>query len=128
MDYLFGQVAIDKPFVDWSGNCGNLSAAVGPFAITHGLVDPARVPHDGICTVRVWQANIGKTIVAHVPVSGGEVQETGDFELDGVTFPAAEVGLEFMDPAARGRAGRHHVPRSWWTTWKYRASARSRRR
>jgi len=100
LDYLFGQVSIDKAFVDWSGNCGNLSAAVGPFAIAQGLVDTARVPRDGVAVVRIWQANIGKTIVAHVPVTGGEVQETGDFELDGVTFPAAEVQLEFMDPAA----------------------------
>lgn len=100
VDYLFGQVSIDKPFVDWSGNCGNLSAAVGPFAISHGLVDPARVPKDGMATVRIWQANISKTIIAHVPMTNGAVQETGDFELDGVTFPAAEVQLEFMDPAA----------------------------
>ncbi|MGN6650422.1 2-methylaconitate cis-trans isomerase PrpF [Trinickia sp.] len=100
VDYLFGQVSIDKPFIDWSGNCGNLSAAVGPFAIANGLVDAARIPHDGLATVRIWQANIGKTIVAHVPMTGGAVQETGDFELDGVTFPAAEVALEFMDPAA----------------------------
>ena len=100
VDYLFGQVSIDRAVVDWSGNCGNLSAAVGPFALSHGLVDPGRVPRDGIATVRIWQANIGKTIVAHVPVSAGAVQETGDFELDGVTFPAAEVQLEFMDPAA----------------------------
>ncbi|SAK56851.1 AcnD-accessory protein PrpF [Caballeronia hypogeia] len=100
VDYLFGQVSIDKPFVDWSGNCGNLSAAVGPFAITGGLVDPERVPDNGIATVRIWQANIGKTIIAHVPMTNGSVQETGDFELDGVTFPAAEVQLEFLDPAA----------------------------
>jgi len=100
VDYLFGQVSIDSAFVDWSGNCGNLSAAVGSFAIANGLVDPARVPHDGIATVRIWQANIGKTIIAHVPITGGEVQETGDFELDGVTFPAAEVQLEFLEPAA----------------------------
>ena len=100
VDYLFGQVAIDKAFVDWSGNCGNLSAAVGPFAINGGLVDPARVPRDGMAVVRIWQANIGKTIIAHVPMTNGEVQETGDFELDGVTFPAAEVQLEFIDPAA----------------------------
>ncbi|BCF94356.1 MULTISPECIES: 2-methylaconitate cis-trans isomerase PrpF [Paraburkholderia] len=100
VDYLFGQVSIDKPFVDWSGNCGNLSAAVGPFAITGGLVDPDRVPDNGVAVVRIWQANIGKTIIAHVPMTQGSVQETGDFELDGVTFPAAEVRLEFMDPAA----------------------------
>ncbi|MFP3924044.1 2-methylaconitate cis-trans isomerase PrpF [Pseudomonas sp. W5-36] len=100
VDYLFGQVAIDKPFVDWSGNCGNLSAAVGPFAISNGLVDPARIPWKGVAVVRIWQANIGKTIIAHVPMTDGAVQETGDFELDGVTFPAAEVQLEFMDPAA----------------------------
>jgi 2-methylaconitate isomerase len=100
VDYLFGQVSIDTAFVDWSGNCGNLSAAVGPFAISNGLVDPARIPKDGVATVRIWQANINKTIVAHVPITHGEVQETGDFELDGVTFPAAEVQLEFMDPAA----------------------------
>ncbi|MCK7546138.1 2-methylaconitate cis-trans isomerase PrpF [Marinobacter bryozoorum] len=99
VDYLFGQVGIDKAFVDWSGNCGNLSAAVGPFAITNGLVDKSRVPDNGIATVRIWQANIGKTIVAKVPMTNGEVQETGDFELDGVTFPAAEVAVEFMDPA-----------------------------
>ncbi|AWF81574.1 2-methylaconitate cis-trans isomerase PrpF [Microbulbifer sp. A4B17] len=99
VNYLFGQVSIDKPFVDWSGNCGNLTAAVGAFAINSGFVEPARVPENGICTVRIWQANIGKTIVVHVPMTNGEVQETGDFELDGVTFPAAEVEVEFMDPA-----------------------------
>ncbi|WP_369064716.1 2-methylaconitate cis-trans isomerase PrpF [Burkholderia gladioli] len=100
VDYLFGQVAIDKAFIDWSGNCGNLSAAVGPFAIAGELVARERVPDNGVAVVRIWQANIGKTIVAHVPIRDGEVQETGDFELDGVTFPAAEVQLEFMDPAA----------------------------
>ncbi|MBN0989477.1 2-methylaconitate cis-trans isomerase PrpF [Amphritea pacifica] len=99
VDYLFGQVAIDKAFVDWSGNCGNLTAAVGAFAISNGLVDAERIPDNGICTVRIWQKNIGKTIIAHVPMTNGEVQETGDFELDGVTFPAAEVVIEFMDPA-----------------------------
>ncbi|WP_416308355.1 2-methylaconitate cis-trans isomerase PrpF [Neptunicella sp. SCSIO 80796] len=99
VDYLFGQVAIDKPFIDWSGNCGNLTAAVGAFAINNGLVDADRIPVNGIATVRIWQANIAKTIIAHVPVSNGEVQETGDFELDGVTFPAAEVQIEFIDPA-----------------------------
>jgi probable AcnD-accessory protein PrpF len=100
VDYTFGQVSIDKAFVDWSGNCGNLSAAVGPFAIANGLVDPARIPKNGVATIRIWQTNIAKTIVAHVPIVDGAVQETGDFELDGVTFPAAEVQLEFMDPAA----------------------------
>lgn len=105
VDYLFGQVSIDKPFVDWSGNCGNLSAAVGSFAISNGLVDASRIPHNGVAVVRVWQANIGKTIVAHVPITDGEVQETGDFELDGVTFPAAEVQVEFMDPAAEEEGG-----------------------
>jgi probable AcnD-accessory protein PrpF len=105
VDYLFGQVSIDKPFVDWSGNCGNLSAAVGSFAISNGLVDTSRIPHNGVAVVRVWQANIGKTIIAHVPITNGEVQETGDFELDGVTFPAAEVQVEFMDPAAEEEGG-----------------------
>ncbi|MBN8222249.1 MAG: 2-methylaconitate cis-trans isomerase PrpF [Spirochaetes bacterium] len=99
VDYLFGQVAIDKAFVDWSGNCGNLSAAVGPFAILSGLIAKEKIPQNGLCTVKIWQANIKKTIVAHVPITNGEVQETGDFELDGVTFPAAEVQLEFMEPA-----------------------------
>jgi probable AcnD-accessory protein PrpF len=99
VDYLYGQVSIDSAFVDWSGNCGNLSAAVGPFAIANGFIDPARLPRDGIATIRIWQANIGKTIVAHVPMANGEVQETGDFELDGVTFPAAEIVLEFIDPS-----------------------------
>ncbi|MDR2711395.1 MAG: 2-methylaconitate cis-trans isomerase PrpF [Burkholderiales bacterium] len=105
IDYLFGQVAIDKSLVDWSGNCGNLSAAVGPFAIANGLLSPERIPRDGLCTVRVWQANISKTIIAHVPITNGQVQETGDFELDGVTFPAAEVQLEFLDPADEGDDG-----------------------
>ncbi len=100
VDYLFGQVSIDQPFVDWSGNCGNLSAAVGPFAISNGLVDAGHIPQNGTAVVRIWQANIGKTIISHVPITDGQVQETGDFELDGVTFPAAEVQLEFMDPAA----------------------------
>jgi probable AcnD-accessory protein PrpF len=99
VDYLFGQVSIDKPFVDWSGNCGNLSAAVGPFAITNGLVDPARIPENGVAEVRIWQVNIQKTIVSQVPIVNGEVQETGDFELDGVTFSAAEIPVAFMDPA-----------------------------
>ena len=99
VDYLFGQVSIDKPFVDWSGNCGNLSAAVGSFAISSGLVDADRIPQNGIAIVRIWQANISKTIIAHVPITNGEVQETGDFELDGVTFPAAEVKVDFLDPA-----------------------------
>lgn len=107
VDYLFGQVSIDKPFIDWSGNCGNLSAAVGPYAISNGLIDADRIPQNGVATVRIWQANIGKTIVSHVPITNGQVQETGDFELDGVTFPAAEVQLEFLDPAAEedGAAG-----------------------
>lgn len=105
VDYLFGQVSIDKPFIDWSGNCGNLSAAVGPFSISNGLVDPSRIPQNGIATVRIWQANIGKTIISHVQMTNGAVQETGDFELDGVTFPAAEVQLEFMDPAAEEEGG-----------------------
>ena len=99
VDYLFGQVAIDKPVIDWSGNCGNLTAAVGAFAIHQGLIDPARVPEDGICTVRIWQSNIGKSIRAHVPMRGGCVQEDGDFILDGVTFPAAEVRIDFLHPA-----------------------------
>ncbi|KXO12698.1 2-methylaconitate cis-trans isomerase [Moritella sp. JT01] len=99
VDYLFGQVSIDKPFVDWSGNCGNLSAAVGSFAINCGLVDASRIPQNGVAVVRIWQANIAKTIIAYVPIRNGLVQETGDFELDGVTFPAAEIPVEFMDPA-----------------------------
>ncbi|MGL4517260.1 MAG: 2-methylaconitate cis-trans isomerase PrpF [Shewanella sp.] len=105
VDYLFGQVAIDAPFIDWSGNCGNLTAAAAAFAISHGLMDAARIPQNGVCTVRIWQANIGKTIIAHVPISQGQVQEIGDFELDGVTFPAAEIQLEFIDPAAEEADG-----------------------
>lgn len=101
VDYLFGQVSIDRPFVDWSGNCGNLSAAVGPFAVRSGLVDARRIPENGVVEVRIWQANIQKTIIAHVSMTDGQVQETGDFELDGVTFPAAEVQVDFLDPADR---------------------------
>lgn len=104
VDYLYGQVSIDTAFVDWSGNCGNLSTAVGPFAVANGFIDPARIPGNGTITVRVWQANIGKTIVVHVPIANGEVQETGDFELDGVTFPAAEIVVDFMDPSDDGGA------------------------
>lgn len=110
VDYLYGQVPVEADFIDWSGNCGNLSSAVGPFAIAHGLVDASRVPRDGLCTVRIWQANIGKTIVAHVPMANGEVQETGDFELDGVAFPAAEIALEFLDPADEGEDGGSMFP------------------
>ncbi len=105
VDYLFGQVAIDKPFVDWSGNCGNLSSAVGPFAITNGLVDKNRIPENGTCVVRIWQVNIQKTIIAHVSIANGQVQEVGEFDLDGVTFPAAEIALEFLDPADDGEDG-----------------------
>ncbi len=104
VDYLFGQVSIDTPFVDWSGNCGNLSSAVGAFAVTNGLIDSDRIPENGVCEVRIWQANIGKTIVNRVPITGGQVQETGDFELDGVTFPAAEVPVEFVNPIDAGEA------------------------
>jgi probable AcnD-accessory protein PrpF len=99
VDYLFGQVAIDRPFMDWSGNCGNLSAAIGPYAIHEGLIDPAKIPENGICEVKIWQANIKKTIIGKVQITNGQVQETGDFELDGVTFPAAEIEVSFMDPA-----------------------------
>ncbi|MCM2312315.1 MAG: 2-methylaconitate cis-trans isomerase PrpF [Steroidobacteraceae bacterium] len=110
VDYLYGQVSIDKAFVDWSGNCGNLSTAAGAFAIHAGLIDPARVPQHGTCVVRIWQANIRKTIIAHVPVTNGSVQETGDFELDGVTFPAAEIVLEFMDPSDDGEGSGSMFP------------------
>ena len=110
VDYLYGQVSIDKAFVDWSGNCGNLSTAADAFAIHAGLVDPARIPDNGVCVVRIWQANIQKTIIAHVPVSNGQVQETGDFELDGVTFPAAEIVLEFLDPSDDGEEGGSMFP------------------
>ena len=110
VDYLYGQVSIDKAFVDWSGNCGNLSTGAGAFAIHAGLLDPARIPENGVCVVRIWQANIQKTIIAHVPVSNGQVQETGDFELDGVTFPAAEIVLEFLDPSDDGEEGGSMFP------------------
>ena len=110
VDYLYGQVSIDKAFVDWSGNCGNLSTAAGAFAIHAGLIDPARIPENGVCVVRIWQANIGKTIIAHVPVSNGQVQETGDFALDGVTFPAAEIVLEFLDPSDDSEEGGSMFP------------------
>jgi 2-methylaconitate isomerase len=110
VDYLYGQVSIDKAFVDWSGNCGNLSTAAGAFALHAGLVDPARIPDNGTCVVRIWQANIQKTIIAHVPVSNAQVQETGDFELDGVTFPAAEIVLEFLDPSDDGEEGGSMFP------------------
>ena len=110
VDYLYGQVSIDKAFVDWSGNCGNLSTAAGAFALHAGLVDASRIPQEGTCVVRIWQANIGKTIIAHVPVSGGKVQETGDFELDGVTFAAAEIVLEFLDPSDDGEGGGSMFP------------------
>ena len=102
VNYLFGQVAIDKAMIDWSGNCGNLTAAVGSFAIMNGLVSADKIPTDGICEVKIWQQNIGKTIIAHVPMAGGQVKETGDFELDGVTFPASEIKIEFIDPVDEG--------------------------
>ena len=111
VDYLYGQVSIDSDFVDWSGNCGNLSTAAGAFAIHAGYVDPGA---DGIRTVRIWQANIGRTIIAHVPVASGQVLETGDFELDGVTFPAAEIVLEFIDPAEAGDSGGSMFPTGNW--------------
>ena len=110
VDYPYGQISIDKAFVDWSGNCGNLSTAAGAFAIHAGLVDPARIPENGVAVVRIWQANIQKTIIAHVPVTNGQVQETGDFELDGVTFPAAEIVLEFMDPSDDSEDGGSMFP------------------
>ena len=111
VDYLYGQVSIDSAFVDWSGNCGNLSTAAGAFAIHAGLVDAERIPENGVCVVRIWQANINKTIIAHVPVTHHQVQELGDFELDGVTFPAAEIVLEFLDPADEGDGGGSMFPK-----------------
>jgi probable AcnD-accessory protein PrpF len=110
VDYLYGQVSIDKAFVDWSGNCGNLSTAAGAFAIHAGLVEPSRIPDNGTCVVRIWQANIKKTIIAHIPVTNGQVQETGDFDLDGVTFPAAEIILEFMNPSDDSEEGGSMFP------------------
>lgn len=110
VDYLYGQVSIDQDFVDWSGNCGNLSTAAGAFALHAGLLDASRIPANGTCAVRIWQANIGKTIIAHVPVTGGQVQETGDFALDGVTFAAAEIVLEFIDPSDDGEEGAAMFP------------------
>ena len=110
VDYLYGQISIDKDFVDWSGNCGNLSTGAGAFAIHAGYVDASRIPENGVCTVRIWQANISKTIIAHVPVTNGQVQETGDFELDGVTFPAAEIVLEFIDPSDDSEDGGSMFP------------------
>ena len=104
VDYLFGQVSVDKAFIDWSGNCGNLSSAVGGFAISSGLVDASRIPDDGMAVIRIWQSNIQKTIIAHIPMVNGQVQETGDFQLDGVTFPAAEIKLEFINPSAADAA------------------------
>lgn len=123
VDYLFGQVSIDKPFVDWSGNCGNLSAAVGPFAIHAGLIPTDRIPENGIVKVRVWQVNIEKTIEIHVPIVNGFVQETGEFELDGVTFPAAEIQVDFLDPADGD--GRCFRPATLSMIWKCQKSVPS---
>lgn len=109
VDYLYGQVAIGEAFVDWSGNCGNLSSAVGPFAIASGMI-PAERLHEGMVEVRIWQANIGKTILAHVPVKDGQVLELGDFMLDGVAFAAAEIVLEFIDPSDDGEDGSAMFP------------------
>ena len=116
VDYLYGQISIDSAFVDWSGNCGNLSSAVGPFAIAGGFIAPERIPQDGVCTVRIWQKNIGKTIVAHVPIANGEVQEDGDFELDGVTFPSAEIALEFIDPSDEAGEGEASASKGMFPT------------
>ena len=126
VDYLYGQVSIDTAFVDWSGNCGNLSTAVGPFAIANGLIDPSRVPRDGLCTVRIWQANIGKTIIAHVPMRDGEVQETGDFELDGVTFPLPRSSWSSSIRPMTAMRARCSRPATWSTPWTCRAWAVSR--
>jgi probable AcnD-accessory protein PrpF len=96
VDYYFCQVAIDADFVDMSGNCGNLSSAVGPFAIKEGLVE--NVPQNGVCCVRIWQANIKKTILCYVTMVDGMVKEMGDYYIDGVAFPAEEIVLEFAEP------------------------------
>lgn len=97
IEYLFGQVSIDKPFVDWSGNCGNLSGAIGSFAISRGLF-PKEKLHEGIVKVIIWQKNIKKSIVNYVDIENGEVKEMGDFFLDGVAFGANEIKVEFMSP------------------------------
>jgi len=94
VDYLFGQVSIDRAFVDYSGNCGNLSGAVGPYAIAQGLVPAV----EGITVVRIWQVNTNRLIIAHVPVRGGQPLEEGTFHLDGVPTPGAEIVVDFVDP------------------------------
>ncbi len=97
LDYRFGAVAVSEAVIDWSGNCGNLSAAVGVFGLSRSLV---AAPADGIAMLRIWQANLGQTILAHLPVRDGQAVEDGDFRLAGVAFPGAEIVLDFLDPAS----------------------------
>jgi len=94
VDYLFAQVDVERPLIDYTANCGNLSGAVGPFAISEGLVEAI----DGTTSVRIWQVNTSRLIVAHVPVRDGEPVEEGAYVIDGVPFPSAEIALDFYDP------------------------------
>jgi len=94
VDYTFGQVSVTTPLVDYGGNCGNISSAVGPFAIEEGLVRAT----DPVTTVRIWQVNTQKRIIAHVPTSGGLPEVEGDYAIDGVPGTGAMIILEFHDP------------------------------
>ena len=98
VDYTFAQVEVREASVDYTGNCGNCSGAVGPFAIDEGLV-PAR---EGETLVRIHNTNTKKLIVAHVPVSNGEAAVTGDFELPGIPGKGARIALDFVDPGGAG--------------------------
>lgn len=93
VDYTFGQVSITDPFVDYGGNCGNISSAVGPFAIDMGLVEPV----EPVTTVRIHMTNTGRILTAQVPVKGGKATVTGDFAIDGVPGTGARITLDWSD-------------------------------
>jgi 2-methylaconitate cis-trans-isomerase PrpF len=101
VDYTFGQVEVTRAAVDYRGNCGNISSAIGPFAIDEALI-PAREP---TTVVRIHNTNTRKLIHAHVPVKAGEAAVGGDFALDGVPGTGARIALDFLDPggAVTGR-------------------------
>jgi 2-methylaconitate cis-trans-isomerase PrpF len=94
VDYTFGQVSVGKPLIDYGGNCGNISSAVGPFAIEEGLVRAT----DPVTQVRIWQTNTRKRIIAHVPTAGGVPQAEGEHSIDGVPGAGALILLEFLNP------------------------------
>lgn len=112
VEYLFGQVSIDRPLVSYKGNCGNLSSAVGPFAVEEAMVELL----EPLTTVRILQLNTGKTIMAEVPVHQGRYNPLGNYSIDGVPGTGSKITLRFLHPggSVTGKLLPTGSPREIW--------------